>query len=470
MVEKRRGLGRGLGALIASGPVDPKTEERSDEKVGDGAQARIGSGDSVNSKAGTKGHAEKPKKASTAKAKPASKARSAGGKSTNATKTPSGASTSTSKSKKIESAPVEAARKPRPSDMFFTSTVPKEDSEGTSDSRRTEAKKLDATQRRSVPDVLGESRRRRGSADSSSRQSSASSASGSSPEGLAPSASESSGEGSDLVAVPGTTFAEVAIDDIHPNRKQPRQVFDEDELDELVTSIREVGLLQPIVVRVSRETSGPKYELVMGERRWRASQAAGLTRIPAIVRETDDADLLRDALLENLHRSQLNPLEEAAAYQQLMDEFACTQDELSERIGRSRPQISNTIRLLRLPALVQRRVAAGVLSAGHARALLTVEDAEQLERLAQRVVNEGLSVRATEEAAALLRGEKPSSQRRRKAEPQRHERLDHLASSLQDRLDTNVKITLGARKGKVQIDFASVEDLERIMDLIGSEQ
>ncbi|MGO3090488.1 MAG: ParB/RepB/Spo0J family partition protein [Galactobacter sp.] len=272
-----------------------------------------------------------------------------------------------------------------------------------------------------------------------------------------------------LIAVPGTSFAEIDTNQIHPNRKQPRQVFDEDELDELVTSIKEVGLLQPIVVRSSHEPAGPKYELVMGERRWRATQAAGLTRIPAIIRETEDGDLLRDALLENLHRSQLNPLEEAAAYQQLMDEFACTQDELSSRIGRSRPQISNTIRLLRLPALVQRRVAAGVLSAGHARALLTVEDAEALEKLAQRVVNEGLSVRATEEAASLLRGETPQSKHRRRQEPQRHERLDHLASSLQDRLDTNVKITLGARKGKVQIEFASVDDLDRIMNLIGQD-
>lgn len=270
----------------------------------------------------------------------------------------------------------------------------------------------------------------------------------------------------ELVQVPGASFAEVPLEDIHPNRKQPRQVFDPDELEELVQSIQQVGLLQPIVVRPSRETGDRKYELVMGERRWRAAQQAKLDAIPAIIRDTDDGDLLRDALLENLHRSQLNPLEEAAAYQQLMSEFGCTQEELSVRIGRSRPQISNTIRLMRLPALVQRRVAAGVLTAGHARALLTLEDPADMEKLAQRIVNEGLSVRATEEAAAVMAGAAPTASRRRRAEPQRHERLDFLANTLQDRLDTNVKITLGARKGKVQIDFASVDDLDRIMSLI----
>ncbi|MGO2632491.1 MAG: ParB/RepB/Spo0J family partition protein [Galactobacter sp.] len=362
-----------------------------------------------------------------------------------------------------------SVRRARPSDMFFTSTVPQDErQEAASAATPKKSKKAEANHRRSVPDVLGASARMRSAASAMSSSSAASSPSAATPaqqEHVSP--QEASADG--LIAVPGTSFAEIDTNQIHPNRKQPRQVFDEDELDELVTSIKEVGLLQPIVVRSSHEPAGPKYELVMGERRWRATQAAGLTRIPAIIRETEDGDLLRDALLENLHRSQLNPLEEAAAYQQLMDEFACTQDELSSRIGRSRPQISNTIRLLRLPALVQRRVAAGVLSAGHARALLTVEDAEALEKLAQRVVNEGLSVRATEEAASLLRGETPQSKHRRRQEPQRHERLDHLASSLQDRLDTNVKITLGARKGKVQIEFASVDDLDRIMNLIGQD-
>lgn len=346
--------------------------------------------------------------------------------------------------------------------MFFTPTAEK------------------AKPRRAVPDVLG-TRRQEPTAPRTdlqrdpvedeavdspavdAEQDGASSAEAASAAATAPHAQS---DRDDLVEVPGATFAEVPLVQIHPNRKQPRQVFDQDELDELVQSIRQVGLLQPIVVRPSQEAGERRYELVMGERRWRAAQDAGLETIPAIVRDTGDGDLLRDALLENLHRSQLNPLEEAAAYQQLLTEFGCTQEELSSRIGRSRPQISNTIRLMRLPALVQRRVAAGVLSAGHARALLTLEDPADMEKLAQRVVNEGLSVRATEEAAALAAGEKPTAARRRRAEPQRHERLDFLANTLQDRLDTNVKITLGARKGKVQIDFASVDDLNRIMSLI----
>lgn len=269
-----------------------------------------------------------------------------------------------------------------------------------------------------------------------------------------------------LQLVPGATFAELNVQDIHPNRKQPRQVFDEDELAELAYSIGELGVLQPVVVRVSRETEGPAYELVMGERRWRATQRAGLETIPAIVRETSDDDLLRDALLENLHRSQLNPLEEAAAYQQLLEEFGASQEELSRRIGRSRPQISNTLRLLRLPALVQRRVAAGVLSAGHARALLSLEDPAEMERLAQRIVAEGLSVRATEDAVTLSKGRK-STVRRSAATQERHrERLDYIADAFSDKLDTSVKINLGARKGRMMIEFASVEDLNRIISVL----
>jgi ParB family chromosome partitioning protein len=201
----------------------------------------------------------------------------------------------------------------------------------------------------------------------------------------------------ELLPVPGAVFAELPISSIRPNARQPRTVFDEEALDELVGSIREVGVLQPVVVRAVDDG----YELVMGERRWRATQAAGLTSIPAIIRETADSDLLRDALLENLHRVQLNPLEEAAAYQQMLEDFGCTQEELATRIHRSRPQISNTLRLLKLPPLVQRRVAAGVLSAGHARALLALPDAGAMERLAQRIVAEGLSVRAVEEIVTL---------------------------------------------------------------------
>jgi ParB family chromosome partitioning protein len=272
----------------------------------------------------------------------------------------------------------------------------------------------------------------------------------------------------DLVEVPGAQFAEIGVNEIHPNRKQPRSVFDEEEMAELVHSVREIGILQPIVVRKSTESGSEPYELVMGERRWRAAKEAGLEAIPSIIRDTGDESLLRDALLENLHRSQLNPLEEAAAYQQLLEDFGTTHEELADRLGRSRPQVSNTIRLLRLPPLVQRRVAAGVLTAGHARALLSLPDDAAIERMAQKIVAEGLSVRATEESVALY--QEPQEARRTSSRNNaRHERLDFLASSLADRLDTNVKITLGARKGKVSIEFASVEDLNRIMTLISPE-
>ncbi|WP_313969215.1 ParB/RepB/Spo0J family partition protein [uncultured Rothia sp.] len=281
---------------------------------------------------------------------------------------------------------------------------------------------------------------------------------------------QSASEGqSGLVPVPGAQFAELNVRDIHPNRKQPRTDFDEQDMEELIHSVREIGVLQPIVVRPSRENGAEKYELVMGERRWRATQAAGLTTIPAIVRETEDSDLLRDALLENLHRSQLNPIEEAAAYQQLMEEFDTTQEQLAKRIGRSRPQISNTIRLLKLPALVQRRVAAGILSAGHARALLALTDQAQIETLAQKIVNEGLSVRATEELVNHASG--ATEVKERKApQPQKHrERLDYIAEAFADKLDTSVKISLGARKGKMTIEFANVEDLNRIIRVLDSD-
>ena len=276
--------------------------------------------------------------------------------------------------------------------------------------------------------------------------------------------------GVDLVEVPGVRFAEIAVADIHPNRKQPRTVFDEDDMAELVHSVREIGVLQPIVVRKSTEDGSEPYELVMGERRWRAVQAAGLDTIPAIIRDTTDDDLLRDALLENLHRSQLNPLEEAAAYQQLLEDFGTSHEQLADRIGRSRPQVSNTLRLLKLPPLVQRRVAAGVLSAGHARALLALPDAAAMERLAQKIVAEGMSVRATEEAVTLYQDPSKPSKNNIPRPGARHERLDYLASSLSDRLDTNVKISLGVRKGKVSIEFASVEDLNRIMDVLAPGQ
>lgn len=272
----------------------------------------------------------------------------------------------------------------------------------------------------------------------------------------------------ELAPVPGAAFAELSPALIRPNPKQPRTVFDEQDMSELVHSIREIGVLQPIVVRPvanddpAHETT--PYELIMGERRWRATQQAGLETVPVIIRSTTDEDLLRDALLENLHRSQLNPLEEAAAYQQLLEDFGCTHDELAERIGRSRPQISNTIRLMKLPPLVQRRVAAGVISAGHARALLGMSDSAAMERLAQRVVAEGLSVRATEEIVAVGEDKKP----RRSAAPRTPSpEFDELATRLADRLDTRVGITMGKSKGKLTVEFASGEDLQRILGALG---
>jgi ParB family transcriptional regulator, chromosome partitioning protein len=316
-----------------------------------------------------------------------------------------------------------------------------------------------------------------------------------------------------LAPVPGATFAILPIAAIRPNPRQPRTVFDEEELAELAASIREIGVLQPVVVRpiahAEREgadhhagelhdgiqpdggvqpdggaqpdggmqpdrdgeygstDAGPRFELIMGERRLRASELAGLDTIPAIVKETHDDDLLRDALLENLHRTQLNPLEEAAAYQQLLDDFGCSHDELASRIGRSRPQISNTIRLLRLPPLVARRLAAGVLSAGHARALLGLDDGAAMERLAQRIVAEGLSVRSVEEIVALG-GDDPAAvpKTRRPRAGTRHPQLDDLAARLSDRYDTRVTIALGQRKGRLTVEFASVEDLNRIVGLM----
>ena len=262
----------------------------------------------------------------------------------------------------------------------------------------------------------------------------------------------------------GSYFAEIPLESITPNSRQPRTVFDENALAELVESIGEVGLLQPIVVR---PLGDEKFELVMGERRWRASQQAGLAAIPAIVRETESHDLLRDALLENLHRAQLNPLEEAAAYQQMLEDFGCTQEELASRIKRSRPQISNTIRLLRLPPTVQRRVAAGVLSAGHARALLALPEPASQERLAQRVVAEGLSVRATEEIVTLGDADDSGSTQRSPRSPREaNPRAGDIAAELADRLDTRVKVDGGKNRGRLTIEFASHEDLERIAAIL----
>ncbi len=274
---------------------------------------------------------------------------------------------------------------------------------------------------------------------------------------------EVAGNGSDGTSSPtvaGAYFAEIPLESITPNPRQPRQIFDPDELAELVASLREVGLLQPVVVR---PTSDAHYELIMGERRWRAAREAGWTAIPAIVRSTDDDDLLRDALLENLHRSQLNALEEAAAYGQLLDDFGCTHEELATRIGRSRPQISNTIRLLKLPPQVQSRVAAGVLSAGHARALLGLEDAAAQELLAKRIVAEGLSVRAVEEVVSLGGADEVAATGRLRVPKPVAPRLNDIAGRLSDHFETRVKIDLGRRKGKIVVEFATLDDLERIV-------
>jgi ParB family chromosome partitioning protein len=265
-----------------------------------------------------------------------------------------------------------------------------------------------------------------------------------------------------LVEVPGARLVHVDPHAIVPNPRQPRTHFDADDLAELVHSVREFGVLQPVVVR---DIGDGTYELIMGERRTRAAREAGLTSIPAVIRDTADEHLLRDALLENLHRSELNPLEEASAYQQLLSDFGITQEELASRIGRSRPQISNTIRLLKLPLPVQQRVAAGVLTAGHARAILSLEDPEAMQRLADKIVNEDLSVRAAEAAAKA-----PDAGRSRPSKPQagaRRAHLDEVAERLGDRLNPRVKIALGARKGQISIDFASIQDLNRILDEIG---
>ncbi|PQZ90276.1 chromosome partitioning protein ParB [Arthrobacter sp. MYb227] len=401
MSEKRRGLGRGLGALISSSPV----VSSEDEALSD-----------VSRETSQKSTPVKTTASETAAAK-----------------------------RKLASATTHA-KKVRPVDMFFVPGKTEEEAAAEKQgSAKLNASSAAAKKRRAqMPGLIAASGGRAG-------------------------AEVEEVEIDDLVAVPGASFAEISVEQIHPNRKQPRSYFDEEHMEELVHSIREVGLLQPIVVRPSREKDDAPYELVMGERRWRATQAAGLTTIPAIIRDTQDVDLLRDALLENLHRSQLNPLEEAAAYQQLLSEFECTQEVLSERIGRSRSQISNTIRLMKLPALVQRRVAAGIISAGHARALLGLADAVAIEQLAQRIINEGMSVRATEEAVALSDGQHKVKKPIAPKQTARHERLDFLANSLSDKLDTNVKITLGARKGKVSIEFASVDDLNRIMTVLTPE-
>jgi ParB family chromosome partitioning protein len=266
------------------------------------------------------------------------------------------------------------------------------------------------------------------------------------------------------VGIPGAQLREVSVDDVVPNPKQPRQVFDEESLEELSHSVREFGLLQPIVVR---ENAQGGYELIMGERRLRAARAAGLDTVPAIVRDTTDDAMLRDALLENIHRVQLNPLEEAAAYQQLLEEFGATHEELASKIGRSRSQVTNTIRLMKLPVKVQMRVAAGVISAGHARALLGLPDAGKQDALATRIVAEGLSVRATEEAVAMAVAQEPTARRRTRSISAPG--VEDLAGRLSDMFDTKVKVQIGRAKGRIVVEFGSVDDLQRIIGVMAPE-
>jgi len=266
-----------------------------------------------------------------------------------------------------------------------------------------------------------------------------------------------------LNTVPGITFAEIDLNQIKPNAKQPRQVFEEESLKELTFSLKEIGLLQPIVVRAAGNN---EYEIVAGERRFRAAKLAGFTKIPALIRDTQDTHMLRDALLENLHRAQLNPLEEAAAYQQLLEDFGGTQEELAAKLGRSRPQVTNTMRLLKLPPTVQKRVAAGVLSSGHAKALLGLAQSADIETLASRIVAEGLSVRATEEIVSIGAVGGPAGTAAKKPAPLKAPGLKDLADRLGDKLDTRVSITMGKAKGKVIIEFSTLEDLRRIVDEI----
>ena len=487
---------RATSAAAAAGETQKDAEaETSSNSKGTNTSKAKGKADSTSTATGAKrtGTASAAKSTSATKSTATGKASEASDK-TGAGKTGT-SSSATSKKAPAKKAPAKASsstssngttrRSSRPVDVFFSSDRAAD--EQAQDSTKASEKATEASETSQAQDEATKTGRASSASKPSGRSGRPSMPSVSAPSRRRASQPAAEAEAAQKAAEPGAeaqeatdasasapegtvstdiaVLRELRVTDIHPNPRQPREVFDEDHMDELVTSITEVGILQPVVVR---EVDGPTpYELIMGERRWRATQLAGLDTIPAIVRHTPDEDLLRDALLENLHRSQLNPLEEAAAYQQLMDDFKCTQEELSQRIGRSRPQISNTLRLMKLPPLVQRRVANNTLTAGHARALLGLTDPAEMERLAQRIVSEGLSVRATEEAVALAQGVRQAAPAtRRRSEPTRHERLDYFATALTTRLDTQVKITLGKRKGKIAIDFASVEDLNRIMELI----
>lgn len=457
MPEKRRGLGRGLGALI---PSSAEQQDESTTNVGTRVAERgrpvdlffPSAGSNGSTAEGIDGDQSDPSSRSTRKSSINKEALTAPAKRTNGRNQAATKRATAAKAQKLKvDATAEAAVENATGELEKDSPSPVTPS----------AEEFEGSPAVEVP------------AEASAEDEAATSNGAESDDAVESDGNEEALEDADmqvpretLQEVPGARFAELPIGSIHPNRKQPRTVFDEDEMAELVHSVREIGVLQPVVVRASSEGGEQGYELVMGERRWRASREAGLETVPAIIRDTTDDDLLRDALLENLHRSQLNPLEEAAAYQQLLEDFGCSQEELAVRIGRSRPQISNTLRLMKLPPLVQRRLAAGVLSAGHARALLGLSDPAEMEKLAQRIVAEGLSVRSTEEIVAMSDGLRRPGKPTAPRAGARHERLDYLATSLSDRLDTNVKITLGAKKGRVSIEFASVDDLNRIMGVL----
>nr|WP_166645862.1 ParB/RepB/Spo0J family partition protein [Nesterenkonia aurantiaca] len=485
---KRRGLGRGLGALINSDAQDAEAAEalRAAEaaeavesaqaaRVEDGRPEPAGAAPAEASDSAIREAAPEP--SASREAETRSNTREAGAP---ATRQSASQSTHAVPRETREARP----SAPRPIDVFFSAKADLDRQviarESATISRpNTTSRRAGSGQRAPMPDVLS----RGGAKSTSSKRSAAEEDLPEAPVGPAVEGETTAPTSERVASVPesawtssvsretsgmvdGAEFRSIPVASIVPNPRQPRQEFDEEHMDELVHSIREIGVLQPIVVR----PAGPdQFELVMGERRWRASKAAERETVPAIVRMTADDDLLRDALLENIHRSQLNPLEEAAAYRQLLDDFNCTQDELSERIGRSRPQISNTLRLMKLPPAVQRRVAAGVLSAGHARALLGLKSLEQMEQLAGRIVAEGLSVRATEEAVTLAQRDQGTGDLgRERAKSPRVRQLEEFSDALTDRLDTQVKITLGAKKGRIAIDFGSIDDLHRLMEMIGS--
>ncbi|KAE8763560.1 ParB/RepB/Spo0J family partition protein [Georgenia thermotolerans] len=467
MSEKRRGLGRGIGALIPSGPAPAPTTSRPADMFFQSSSVTPSSGDEApgpdeQDRPATKRPTSQARAAAEALMQPseAAKSRSASASRKSKTTKPStGRDTKAGAAAPTASPAVATPASPtaRPTSAPTAASEARPDEEASVDL----APSADATQTESNPTP---------SVDAAANPLAA-------EDGQPDPAADEKGDDPDdggLVPVPGASFAELPLNQIVPNTRQPRQVFDEEDLDELAASIREVGVLQPVVVRpLTAPVDGApeaRYELIMGERRWRASAQAGSETVPAVIRDTSDGDLLRDALLENLHRADLNPLEEAAAYQQLLEDFGCTHDELATRIARSRPQISNTLRLLKLPPLVQRRVAAGVLSAGHARALLGLSDGAAMERLAQRIVAEGLSVRATEEIVAL--GDEPVApeMRRRPRTGAHTEVLNTVAARLADRFDTRVKVNLGQRKGRIAIEFASMEDLNRILDVLAPDE